>query len=25
LLSSYSERIAGDFLAVMPAKERYDD
>ena len=25
LLGSYSERIASDFLAVMPAKERYDD
>ena len=25
LLTSYSERIAADFLAVMPAKERYDD
>jgi len=25
LLASYSERIAADFLAVMPAKERYDD
>jgi biotin carboxylase len=25
LLSTYSERIAADFLAVMPAKERYDD
>jgi len=25
LLSVYSERIASDFLAVMPAKERYDD
>jgi len=25
LLSSYSERIANDFLAVAPAKERYDD
>ena len=25
LLGSYSERIAADFLAVMPAKERYDD
>ena len=25
LLTTYSERIAADFLAVMPAKERYDD
>jgi biotin carboxylase len=25
LLASYSERIAADFLAVAPAKERYDD
>lgn len=25
LLTNYSERIAADFLAVMPAKERYDD
>jgi len=25
LLSTYSERIANDFLAVVPAKERYDD
>lgn len=25
LLSNYSERIANDFLAVAPAKERYDD
>ena len=25
LLTNYSERIATDFLAVMPAKERYDD
>jgi biotin carboxylase len=25
LLDSYSQRIAADFLAVMPAKERYDD
>ena len=25
LLGSYSERIASDFLAVMPAKERYVD
>ena len=25
LLSGYSERIANDFLAVAPAKERYDD
>jgi len=25
LLSDYSERIANDFLAVAPAKERYDD
>ena len=25
LLASYSERIAVDFLAVAPAKERYDD
>ncbi len=25
LLTLYSERIAADFLAVMPAKERYDD
>jgi len=25
LVDKYSERIAADFLAVMPAKERYDD
>ncbi|CAN5251836.1 ATPase [soil metagenome] len=25
LLQTYSERIANDFLAVAPAKERYDD
>lgn len=25
LLDAYSERIAADFLAVAPAKERYDD
>jgi biotin carboxylase len=25
LLSTYSERISADFLAVAPAKERYDD
>ena len=25
LLTTYSERIANDFLAVAPAKERYDD
>jgi biotin carboxylase len=25
LLANYSQRIAADFLAVMPAKERYDD
>jgi hypothetical protein len=25
LLNKYSERIANDFLAVAPAKERYDD
>lgn len=25
LLNTYSERIAADFLAVVPAKERYDD
>lgn len=25
LLAAYSERIANDFLAVAPAKERYDD
>ena len=25
LLDTYSERIAADFLAVVPAKERYDD
>jgi biotin carboxylase len=25
LLASYSERISADFLAVAPAKERYDD
>ena len=25
LLDVYSQRIASDFLAVMPAKERYDD
>jgi len=25
LLEAYSERIAADFLAVVPAKERYDD
>lgn len=25
LLASYSERISSDFLAVAPAKERYDD
>jgi len=25
LLSAYSERITADFLAVAPAKERYDD
>ena len=25
LLASYTERITTDFLAVAPAKERYDD
>ena len=25
LLQTYTERITGDFLAVAPAKERYDD
>ena len=25
LLETYSERISVDFLAVAPAKERYDD
>jgi hypothetical protein len=25
LLNVYSDRIVADFLAVMPAKERYDD
>jgi hypothetical protein len=25
LLAVYSERITADFLAVAPAKERYDD
>jgi biotin carboxylase len=25
LLETYSERIAADFLAIVPAKERYDD
>ena len=25
LMSIYSERITSDFLAVAPAKERYDD